>query len=184
MILHFKMQLEWRVDGINIKNIETKTEKIPGSLTFKTVSRLNLVPSKLDDGLSVSCFIPSTGETSSVVLNVSYKPDVKLSRVGEEKIILEGDTVIFSCKALGKPSDFLYTWMVKEVETVHTQDQENLVIDQISRQHHHAWVKCLVRNNVGVGQDQQQLLIHCKLLASVVMTSLAIDTIFQTSLRS
>lgn len=155
-------QLEWRVDGINIKNIETKTEKIPGSLTFKTVSRLNLVPSKLDDGLSVSCFIPSTGETSSVVLNVSYKPDVKLTRVGEEKIILEGDTVIFSCKALGKPSDFLYTWMVKEVETVHTQDQENLVMDQISRQHHHAWVKCLVRNSVGVGQDQQQLLIHYK----------------------
>jgi len=155
-------QLEWKVDGINVKNIQTKTEKIPGSLTFKTVSNLNLLPSKADDGLSVSCFISSTAESSTVELSVLHKPDVKISRVNDKKIILEGDTVVFNCDCSAKPSDVLYTWMVEDEEMVHARTQDSLVIDKITRQHHNAWVKCLVQNSVGTGQDQEQLRVYYK----------------------
>eukprot|EP00092_Neocalanus_flemingeri_P054105 GFUD01063708.1.p1 GENE.GFUD01063708.1~~GFUD01063708.1.p1 ORF type:complete len:409 (-),score=72.49 GFUD01063708.1:1225-2451(-) len=153
-------QLEWRVGGINIKNIQTKTEKIPGSLTFRTVSNLNLVPSKADDGFSVSCFILSTEESSTAMLNVMYKPDVKIGRVGDKKIIQEGDSVVFNCESSSKPSEVLYTWTVQDEEMVQAGAQENLVIDTITRQHHNAVVKCQVQNSVGTGQAEERLSVY------------------------
>lgn len=153
-------QLEWRVDGVKIKNIQTETEKMAGSVTFKTISNLKLVPTKADDGVSVSCFISTTGESSSVELSVMFKPDVKISH--DKTIIAEGDTVVFNCDSSAKPDNVLYTWIVDDEEIVHSAGQEHLVIEKISRQHNNAWVKCLAQNSVGVGQDQEQIKVYYK----------------------
>ena len=148
------------MDGVKIKNIQTETEKMPGAVTFKTISNLKLVPTKADDGVSVSCFISTTGESSSVELSVMFKPDVKISH--DKTIIAEGDTVVFNCDSSAKPDNVLYTWIVDDEEIVHSTGQEHLVIEKISRRHNNAWVKCLAQNSVGVGQDQEQIKVYCK----------------------
>lgn len=152
-------QLEWRVDGVNIKNIQTKTEKIPRSLTFKTISHLTLVPTKSDDGLTISCLISSTDKSSEVVISVMHKPDVKLSRVKEKNNIVEGENVVFNCDSSARPSDVLYTWMVDDEEKIHAQAQQNFQIGHITRQFHNSRVTCMARNKIGVGQDQELLKI-------------------------
>jgi len=151
-------QLEWKVDGMKIKNIQTKTEKIPGSVTFKTISTLKLEPRKADDGVSVSCFISSTGESSSATLTVLYKPVVKISH--DKTDIIEGDTVVFNCDSSSKPADVQFTWLVDSKEMLHPGGQQHFVMEKMSRKQNNARVMCRAQNSVGTGEDQEMVRVY------------------------
>ena len=145
---------------MKIKNIQTKTEKIPGSVTFKTISTLKLEPRKADDGVSVSCFISSTGESSSATLTVLYKPVVKISH--DKTDILEGDTVVFNCDSSSKPAGVQFTWLVDSKEMLHPGGQQHFVMEKMSRKQNNARVMCRAQNSVGTGEDQEMVRVYCK----------------------
>lgn len=152
-------QLEWRVSGVKIKNINTETEKTAGTVTFKTKTTLRLVPTKTIDGTSISCVISSTGSSTSAKLNVIYKPVVKISH--DKTTITEGDTLMLSCDADAKPESFLYIWSLNNKE-ISRGDNENFIMEKITRHHNNAMVTCTAENSVGRGEETEQLDVHYK----------------------
>jgi len=149
-------QLEWKTGGLKIKNIQTKAEKIPGTVTFKTVSILKFVPLRSDDGVSVTCMISTTEESSTALLSVMYKPVVKLSH--DRADIMEGDRVVFTCTSSSPPGPVLYTWVVGG--KVQEGSEAEFVVDKMSREQDQVVVECRVENSVGTGQDEEVVTVY------------------------
>jgi len=149
-------QLEWKTGGLKIKNIQTKAEKIPGTVTFKTVSILKFIPLRTDDGVEVTCLISTTEESSTALLSVMYKPVVKLSH--DKVDIMEGDRVVFTCTSSAPPGPVLYTWMVRG--KVQEGSEAEFVVDKMSREQDQVVVQCKVENSVGTGQDEEVVTVY------------------------
>ena len=94
MVIIYPIKIEWKADGVKITNINTRAEKIAGTVTFKTISTLKFVPQKEDDGVTITCFVPATEESTTVKVSVVYSPVVKLTH--DKADIMEGDRVVFT----------------------------------------------------------------------------------------
>ena len=74
------IQLEWETGRVNVKDMSTKVEKIPGSVTYQTRTLLHIEPTFEDDGAEVRCkAFGQGGEPAGIAattLTVQYKPQV------------------------------------------------------------------------------------------------------------
>ena len=102
---------------VSVKDMSTKVEKIPGSVTYLTTTLLHIEPSQADDGAVVKCKAFGQGGepagTATARLTVQYKPQVVVRLAGNGGSVVEGDAVTAECLVKAQPSASKITWMVE-----------------------------------------------------------------------
>ena len=111
------IQLEWETGMVSVKDMSTKVEKIPGSVTYLTTTLLHIEPSQADDGAVVKCKAFGQGGepagTATARLTVQFKPQVVVRLAGNGGSVVEGDAVTAECLVKAQPSASKITWMVE-----------------------------------------------------------------------
>jgi hypothetical protein len=129
-------------------NVKEAVTRQRDDKTFKTHSTLTLMP-KENMNIKCSSFseqFPSTKFSRVLKIKLRYMPKVSIDLSKDR--IQEGDKFSVTCNSKAYPENVAYKWFFGGIELAGEQN-DTLMIEEISREHHESDVKCLVENEVG-----------------------------------
>ena len=148
--------------------------EVEGRKTFVSVSTVHIVPIRENDGVVVSCTASnkvSPPVTARVSLDVSYKPRVNIQSLVRTEDIEEGDDLKFTCEVSAKPSDVKFAWTLEGVDVTPAESEHIFTIKKVSKKEHQKLLSCTATNTVGTGDDTLVLIVNCKWMKTVILTS-------------
>ena len=150
MILRPAAEIQWYQDGARLVsgNIQEIVSREQGGSTFRTQSSLTL---ELADTARVKCSsysdsFPRIKFSRELEVRVRHLPRLSLNISTDQ--VREGDKFSVTCASKAYPKNVAYKWFFNGVELA-GEDNETLIIEEISREHHKSAVKCSVQNEVG-----------------------------------
>ncbi|XP_053620744.1 irregular chiasm C-roughest protein-like isoform X1 [Plodia interpunctella] len=144
---------------------ENKIELLPDGLRSQTRSVLRLKPTKEYHNQTITCQAQNNADrafrVATVQIEVKYAPKLKLSaKAGQvHGKISEGSEARFLCEVDSNPpplADGGYKWYINNNLVVGDYTEE-MIIFNVSRNHHRAEVKCEVSNSVGTSEKTIKL---------------------------
>jgi hypothetical protein len=132
---------------------------------FTTVSEIDFIPFKEDDGRYLSCIaLHPTYEgkyrVSSAGLSVRYKPKVQVLLDENASDLREGGRAIFKCLVDAKPKmDTKIMWHGLE-DRLKTIGPQTAVVENLKMEDHLSQVFCSARNEVGTSRASTSLKVN------------------------
>ena len=159
-------QIEWKTENGDLllgKQNSTST-KLMSKKTYLTISVIHFIPSRSQDGQSITCSatnsVSTHAKTSQTVLKLIYKPDVKVTQTNKLGA-KEGGNLQFRCNSQAKPAATEMFWTFNGKRLIQESDSV-LTLTSVSRDHHGAIVQCLAKNAIGEGVGQTKVHLKCK----------------------
>ncbi|KAK9687436.1 Immunoglobulin I-set domain [Popillia japonica] len=158
-------EITW-IDGLGnvlTEGIEYIAEELSDGRRFTAKSILKLTPRKQHHNTTFTCQAQNTAErthrSAKLKLEVKYAPKVTVSIISgtaPNGRIPEGAEVHIGCHADANPIDVTYRWFLGEKLLIGDYTTE-LVLHNVTREHHDQIVKCEVHNAVGKSEESETL---------------------------
>uniref|UniRef100_A0A8C9TF87 Cell adhesion molecule 1b n=1 Tax=Scleropages formosus TaxID=113540 RepID=A0A8C9TF87_SCLFO len=131
---------------------------------FTVTSRLSLTVTREDDGVPVICIVdhPAVKDLQAqIVLEVQYKPEVKIIVEFPEGLTREGENLELTCRAKGKPEPQQINWVKldDDVPPNAVITGTDLLIENLNKSYNGTY-RCVAANSVGESYDDYILYVY------------------------
>uniref|UniRef100_A0A8C9SWF5 Cell adhesion molecule 1b n=1 Tax=Scleropages formosus TaxID=113540 RepID=A0A8C9SWF5_SCLFO len=142
---------------------------------FTVTSRLSLTVTREDDGVPVICIVdhPAVKDLQAqIVLEVQYKPEVKIIVEFPEGLTREGENLELTCRAKGKPEPQQINWVKldDDVPPNAVITGTDLLIENLNKSYNGTY-RCVAANSVGESYDDYILYVYDALTTTSLPTT-------------
>ncbi|XP_053620769.1 irregular chiasm C-roughest protein-like isoform X2 [Plodia interpunctella] len=144
--------------GVLTQGVSYNVEPWSDGQRFTATSVLKLVTRKDHNNQTYTCQAQNTADrayrAASIIIEVNYAPTINMTVNGHIKgktYVPEGHDARIACFADANPSNMTYKWYINNQG--YAGNTTELVIPNVTRNHHETSVTCKVQNAIGPSED-------------------------------